>query len=71
VALKEFHDHKQAILDAGAHTGKKKQLIDNWHIPKLEMLQSVSAKIQTNGVPCQWSADVTEHPHIEVVKEPA
>jgi len=27
--------------------------------------------IQLSGPPCQWSADFTEHAHIEVVKDPA
>ena len=69
-ALQQFHDHKQAILDAGVRTGKGNKPINNWHIPKLEMMQSVYSSIQWNGVPYQWSADVTEHAHIEVVKDP-
>ena len=65
-----FHQHKQAILDAGARRGKKQNL-DHFEIPKLELLQSVVPTIQLNGPPCQWSADFTEHAHIEVVKDPA
>jgi hypothetical protein len=68
-ALSLFHQHKQAILDAGARRGKKKE-IRNWQIPKLELLQSVVPTICHNGAPCQWSADITEHAHIDVVKEP-
>ncbi|KAJ7481071.1 hypothetical protein B0H11DRAFT_1724567 [Mycena galericulata] len=84
--LGRFHDHKQAILDAGARRGKKGP-IENWyvfdvffcfrsnlsnrHIPKLEFLQSVVPAIRANGVPLQWSADVTEHAHITLVKDPA
>jgi hypothetical protein len=64
-----FHLHKQAILDAGARRGKKDK-IDNWHIPKLELLQSVVRNILLCGVACQWSADFTEHAHIKVVKNP-
>ncbi|KAJ7036721.1 hypothetical protein C8F04DRAFT_1336137, partial [Mycena alexandri] len=70
VCLGRFHDHKQAILDAGARRGKKGP-IENWHIPKLEFLQSVVPAIRANGVPLQWSADVTEHAHITLVKDPA
>ncbi|KAJ7029583.1 hypothetical protein C8F04DRAFT_1116259 [Mycena alexandri] len=70
VSLGRFHDHKQAILDAGARKGKK-GAINNWHIPKLEFLQSVVPAIRANGVPLQWSADVTEHAHITLVKDPA
>jgi Plavaka transposase len=68
-ALSLFHQHKEAILDASARRGKKGK-IDNWHIPKLELFQSVVSNIQLNGVACQWSADFTEHAHIKVVKEP-
>jgi hypothetical protein len=69
-ALSQFHRHKEAILEAGARRGKKNR-IDNWHIPKLELLQSVVSNIRLSGVACQWSADFTEHAHIKVVKEPA
>ncbi|KAF8189057.1 hypothetical protein BJ912DRAFT_850916 [Pholiota molesta] len=69
-ALGEFHSHKQAILDAKARRGKKFP-IENWHIPKLEFMQSVVTNIRSSGVSVQWSADVTEHAHIEVVKDPA
>ncbi|KAJ7030184.1 hypothetical protein C8F04DRAFT_1211785 [Mycena alexandri] len=69
-SLGRFHDHKQAILDAGARKGKKGP-INNWHIPKLEFLQSVVPAIRANGVPLQWSADITEHAHITLVKDPA
>lgn len=41
------------------------------YIPKLEFLQSVVPAIRANGVPLQWSADVTEHAHITLVKDPA
>lgn len=68
-ALHDFHLYKQAILDAGARRGKKKEIL-NWYIPKLEFLQSVVPNIQLNGVAIQWSADATEHAHIEVVKDP-
>ena len=69
-ALRLFHQHKKAILDAGARRGKK-QPLDHFEIPKLELLQSVVPTIQLSGPPCQWSADFTEHAHIEVVKDPA
>ena len=52
-ALSLFHEHKEAILDAGACYGKKGK-IDDWHIPKLELLQSVVPNIHLNGVACQW-----------------
>ncbi|KAJ6557091.1 hypothetical protein B0H10DRAFT_1847032 [Mycena sp. CBHHK59/15] len=69
-ALKCFHDHKHAILKAGVRTGKKGR-INNWHIPKLEFMQSVVPNTKANGIPLQWTADVTEHAHITEVKDPA
>ena len=68
-ALSLFHRHKQAILDAGAHRGEKKE-IQHWQIPKLELLQSVVPTVCHNRAPCQWSADFTEDTHIDVVKDP-
>jgi hypothetical protein len=70
-ALQEFHDHKSAILDAGARVGKKGKTIDVWAIPKLEFMQSVVSNILANGPIIQWSADVTEHAHITEIKDPA
>ncbi|KAF7343798.1 hypothetical protein MSAN_01960800 [Mycena sanguinolenta] len=68
--LQKFHENKQSILDAGARKGKKGP-INNWWIPKLEFLQSAIPAIRNNGVPLQWSADVTERAHIDLVKDPA
>ena len=70
-ALNGFHVHKQSILDAGARTGKGNKPIENWYIPKLELMQSTVPNIKANGVAIQWSADVTEHAHIAVVKDPS
>ena len=70
-ALEEFHKHKQAIVLAGGRTGKRNKVIDNWYIPKLELLQSVTSSIRENGVAIQWSADVTERCHVTEVKEPS
>ena len=70
-ALREFHAHKEAIIIAGARQGKGHVVIDNWHIPKLEFLQSVVPSIWANGVALQWSADGTERAHIEVIKDPS
>ena len=63
----EFHQYKQAILDAGGRQGKNGP-INNWHIPKLEFMQSVVPNIHLNGVTMQWSADVTERAHIHEIK---
>ena len=69
-ALKEFHDHKDSIIAAGARRGKD-HVIDHWYIPKLEFLQSVVPSIRANGIALQWSADGTERAHIEVIKNPS
>ncbi|KAG1876909.1 hypothetical protein C8R48DRAFT_768476 [Suillus tomentosus] len=70
-ALHEFHANKDAIIDAGARRGKGNRPITHWHIPKLELMQSVVPSIRTSGVTRQWSADVTEHAHITKIKDPA
>lgn len=69
--LDEFHQHKSAIIKAGARVGKGNRPIDNWYIPKLELMQSVVPNIRANGAPIQYSADVTEHAHITEIKNPA
>ena len=70
-ALLRFHSYKDIIIKEGAQCGKKGKPIENWHIPKLEFLQSVTRSIHLNGIPIQFSADTTEHAHIEVIKEPS
>jgi Plavaka transposase len=70
-ALKEFHDHKAAITDARLRVGKHGKPIEDWSIPKLELMQSVVPNVRANGVAIQWSADVTEHAHITEIKHPA
>lgn len=69
-ALRLFHQHKFSITSTGAQRGKNGP-ISHWEIPKLEFLQSVVPNIQANGAAIQWSADITEHAHISVVKDPA
>ncbi|KAG2341505.1 hypothetical protein BDR05DRAFT_976868 [Suillus weaverae] len=69
-ALKELHEHKDAIIDARVHRGKGKKVIDNWYILKLELMQSIIPSIRNSGVTAQWSADVTEHAHITEIKDP-
>ncbi|KAI6138406.1 hypothetical protein BKA82DRAFT_4366524 [Pisolithus tinctorius] len=70
-ALDEFHAHKQSILDHGARRGKGNKPIDNWHIPKLELMQSIVPSVKRVGVTIQWTADVTEHAHVSEIKTPA
>ncbi|KAG2056815.1 hypothetical protein BDR06DRAFT_1005724 [Suillus hirtellus] len=70
-ALTEFHMNKDAILAAGAHWGKGNRHINNFYIPKLELMQSIIPSICNSGVIGQWSADITEHAHITEIKDPA
>ena len=70
-ALLEFHNKKSAIMDAGVRVGKRNRPIENWFIPKLELMQSVVTNIKANGAAINFTADHTEHAHIEVVKVPA
>lgn len=70
-SLALFHAHKQSIIDADARIGKGDRVIDNWYIPKLELMQSVVPNIRQNSVAIQWSADITERSHIAEIKIPA
>ncbi|KAF8833078.1 hypothetical protein BDN67DRAFT_986268, partial [Paxillus ammoniavirescens] len=62
-ALQTFHDHKDTITRADVQS--------NWEIPKMELLQSVVRSICLSGVVMQWSADPTEHAHVQEIKAPA
>ena len=70
-AIQEFHRHKSIIISTGARTGKGSRVIDNWYIPKLELLQSVVSSTRDGGVPMQWSADATERCNITEIKDPS
>ncbi|KAI6035326.1 hypothetical protein F5J12DRAFT_902149 [Pisolithus orientalis] len=69
--LDEFHMHKQSILNHGAQCSKGNKPINNWHIPKLELMQSIIPSVKHVGVTIQWTADVTEHAHVSEIKTPA
>ncbi|KAG1768243.1 hypothetical protein EV702DRAFT_979542, partial [Suillus placidus] len=70
-ALDEFHANKDAIINAGVRRGKDHTVINNWYIPKLELMQSIMPSIRSSGVMGQWSVDVIEHTHITEIKDPA
>ena len=70
-ALQEFHAHKDSIITNGFRRGKGNKPIDNWFIPKIELMQSMAPSISRVGVAIQWSADITEHAHIDQIKDPA
>ncbi|KAJ3859260.1 hypothetical protein EV359DRAFT_86613, partial [Lentinula novae-zelandiae] len=44
---------------------------NHWEIPKLEFMQSVEPSICASGPIMQWTADIMEHAHITLVKDPA
>ncbi|KAG2338456.1 hypothetical protein BDR05DRAFT_893431 [Suillus weaverae] len=68
-SLLTFHENKNIIMMLGAQMGGKK-LIDNWFIPKLELLQSITSSTRKVGALIQWSADATEHAHVSEIKNP-
>jgi len=45
--------------------------MDSWGILKLELLQSIVPNICCSGPVMQWSADATEHAHVQEIKVPA
>ncbi|KAG1865732.1 hypothetical protein C8R48DRAFT_747731 [Suillus tomentosus] len=70
-ALDHFHTNKDAIIEGGFRRGQRGGVIENWYIPKLELMQSIVPSIRNTGVPLQWTADTTEHAHIMEIKSPA
>ncbi|KAF8546328.1 hypothetical protein OG21DRAFT_1427303 [Imleria badia] len=70
-ALIEFHDHKHMILAGGLRHGQTTSLaLEHWQILKLKLMLNVVPSIEQVSLLLQWSADTTEHAHIEVVKDP-
>ncbi|KAJ3897298.1 hypothetical protein F5879DRAFT_1006239 [Lentinula edodes] len=70
-ALKEFHENKSVILELKARVNPKGKSIDHWEIPELEFMQSVEPSICASGSIMQWTADIMEHAHTTLVKDPA
>ncbi|KAG0700898.1 hypothetical protein DFH29DRAFT_1000703 [Suillus ampliporus] len=69
-SLLTFHENKDVVMALGVRMGAKKP-IDNWFIPKLELLQSITSSMRKVGTLIQWSADANEHAHVSEIKEPA
>ncbi|KAF8194077.1 hypothetical protein K438DRAFT_1906744 [Mycena galopus ATCC 62051] len=67
---KKFLTAITALNDFFYH-GQAPKIKEDTYIPKLEILHSVVPQIRKNGAPLQWSADVTERAHIDLVKDPA
>ncbi|KAG1843443.1 hypothetical protein F4604DRAFT_1689530 [Suillus subluteus] len=68
-SLATFHDNKDVIMTLGAWIGTKRA-INNWHIPKLGLMQSITTSACQVGTPIQWSVDATEHAHVSEIKDP-
>ncbi|KAG1895576.1 uncharacterized protein F5891DRAFT_1194098 [Suillus fuscotomentosus] len=68
-ALTEFHTNKDAILAAGARRGKGNRHIDNFYIPKLELMQSIIPSIRNSGrskiPPDQAITTITTHKFVD------
>ena len=58
-SLKEFHEHKSVISDAGARRTAKGPK-DDFFIPKLELLLSFASAVRNNGGLIQYTANVSE-----------
>ena len=67
--LLEFHQFKDAILQAGARRGKTAAM-EHFHIPKLELFQSFGRSIRNSGALIQYTVDVSEHLLITHCKDP-
>ena len=59
-ALDKFHTRKDAIIEAGAWKGKSGVKTD-FHIPKLELLQSFTDAIRNSAAIIQYTADVRKY----------
>ena len=70
-ALQEFHSHKDSILASELRRRTGNKPINNWYILKLELLKNVAPSISRVSITIEWSADVTEHVHINQIKDPA
>ncbi|KAG1816744.1 uncharacterized protein BJ212DRAFT_1299501 [Suillus subaureus] len=68
--LNEFHTNKHTIIAGGFHHSQHNRVIDNWFIPKIELMQSIVPSIRNSGVIMQWTTDTTEHAHITEIKDP-
>ncbi|KAI5981099.1 hypothetical protein EDC04DRAFT_2617650 [Pisolithus marmoratus] len=64
-SLQEFHDNKSALMEASMWGS-----LDHWQIPKLEIMLAIAPSISSMDALVQWSADITEHTHINIIKNP-
>ena len=69
-SINKFHQQKSGIMNMEAQVGKGNRPINNWYIPKLELMQSIVPNIQANGTAIQYSTNATKHAHITKIKNP-
>ncbi|KAG2073315.1 hypothetical protein BDR04DRAFT_1116448 [Suillus decipiens] len=70
-ALAKFHANKHAITAGGFCCGQCNKPINNWYIPKIELMHNIVPSVCNTSVIMQWSADTMEHAHITEIKDPA
>ena len=69
-SLREFHDHKDAIIKAGARRTKAAGAKTDFNIPKLELFHSFATAIRNNSGLIQYTVDVSERLLITHCKHP-
>ena len=67
-ALKDFHRYKHHIADSGVRSGTRRN--DEFHIPKIELMQHVQRLVELLGTAPQFSSEQTERCHIDMAKQP-
>ena len=58
-SINKFHQQKSGIMNMKTQVGKGNRPINNWYIPKLELMQSIVPNIQANGIAIQYSTNAT------------
>lgn len=67
-ALRDFHLYKHHIGESGVRSGTRQN--DEFHIPKIELMQHVTRLIKLLGSSPQFSSEQTERCHIDMAKQP-
>ena len=67
-ALRDFHRNKRHVAASGVRSGVKQN--NEFHIPKVELMQHVRRLIVLLGSAPQFSSEQTERCHIDMAKHP-
>ena len=67
-ALKDFHRYKHHVADSGVRSGIRRN--DEFHIPKIELMQHVQRLVELLGTAPQFTSEQTERCHIDMAKQP-